>query len=367
MVVTQFRSESDKANHEFKKLDFNIINNGYTRKEIAAVRTRYRTTFTRWAAKEEELSRYEEEHSIDTRWLPGSDSYMATQTLLVERSYRRAVDSLERLVVQRLFELTKLGMNGVGKSMLFMLSLGCIDRRLGYKLREKISKALQTRSGAIKTALQQYNDAAAKLNPPRDPLTWSTVLKAATVADFDLLRDTRTDIRCLPWTEPSRREATTYYFGIKRAREEIVRLNVEITRLLTFMFDTHIDYYHAVQRYIIEDPPLAHSLSQQWQYQDRINESVVCKLVQTSQLRGFTGKLSIGSRIGRDASFRSGIPPPHWASHIQSESMIEVSFGNKEGPEVELAVDEDDIPRQINVDTDLVVQLIERLSTSNDT
>ena len=367
MVITQFRSESDKANIEFNRLDFDIINNGYTQKEIAAVRTRYRTTFTRWAAKEEELCRYEEEHSIETRWLPDSDSYKATQTLLVERSYRRAVDNLERLVVQRLFELTKLGMNGVGKFMLFILSSGCIDRRIGYKLREKISKALRTRSGAIKTALQQYNDAAAKLNPPRDPLTWSTVLKAATVADFDLLRDTRTDIRCLPWTEPSRREATTYYFGIKRAREEIVRLNVEITRLLTFMFDTHIDYYHAVQRYIIEDPPLACSLSQQWQYQDRINESVVYKLVQTSQLRGFTGKLFIGSRIGRDTSFRSGIPPPHWASLIQSEFMIEDSLGQKNGAEVDLAIDDDDIPREINIDTEVVVQLIERLSTSDDT
>jgi hypothetical protein len=73
------------------------------------------------------------------------------------------------------------------------------------------------------------------LNPPRNPLTWITVLKAATVADFDLLRDTRTDIRSLPWTEPSRREAMSYYFGIKRAHEEIIRLNVEITRLLTFM------------------------------------------------------------------------------------------------------------------------------------
>lgn len=121
--LIQPRSESDKANVDFKNLDFNIINNGYTRKQIAAVRTRNRTTFTRWAAKEEELCRYEEEHAIDTRWLPDSDSYKATRKLLVERSYRTAVDNLERLVVQRLFELTKLGMNGVGESMLFMLIL----------------------------------------------------------------------------------------------------------------------------------------------------------------------------------------------------------------------------------------------------
>jgi hypothetical protein len=57
MVIIKPRSESDKASVDFKKLDFNIIHNGYKKKEIAAVRTRYWTTFTRWAAKEEELSR----------------------------------------------------------------------------------------------------------------------------------------------------------------------------------------------------------------------------------------------------------------------------------------------------------------------
>ena len=31
-----------------------------------------------------------------------------------ERKYRRAIDDLERLVVQRLFEMKKLGMSGVG-------------------------------------------------------------------------------------------------------------------------------------------------------------------------------------------------------------------------------------------------------------
>ena len=114
MLTIQLRTESDRAKVAFQNLDFDIVNNGYKRKEITGVRTRYRTTFTRWQVKEEELTRYEEEHSIDERWLPSSDIYKETQKLLAERSYRRAVDNLERLVVQRLFELTKLGMNGVG-------------------------------------------------------------------------------------------------------------------------------------------------------------------------------------------------------------------------------------------------------------
>ena len=84
MVIIQSRSELDQANVKFRNLDFNIIKNGYMRKEIAAVRTRHRTKFTCWAAKEEELSRCEEEHAIDTHWLPDSNSYKATQKLLVE-------------------------------------------------------------------------------------------------------------------------------------------------------------------------------------------------------------------------------------------------------------------------------------------
>lgn len=225
---------------------------------------------------------------------------------------------------------------------------------------------MRTRSGAIKTALKQYNEAAGLLNPPRDPLTWSTVLKAATVADFDLLRDTRTDIRRLPWTEPSRREAMTFYFGIKRAHEEIVRLNIEITRLVTYMFDTHVDYYHAIRYHMIEDPPLARSLSEEWRYQDRINESIVRKLVQASRLHGFTGKLSIGSRIGRDTSLSVDVPFPDWASLIDSTNVSSSgdSHTGHDGGDVEITVDEDDIPREVNIDTELVVQLIERLSTA---
>lgn len=114
MLIEFYRQESDQAADEHKKLDYNIINNGYQKKEIQAVRTRYRTTFTRYQLQEEQLTRYEEEHGIDTRWLPDSTAYKEAQKLLVERAYRRAIDHLERLVVQRLFELTKLGMNGVG-------------------------------------------------------------------------------------------------------------------------------------------------------------------------------------------------------------------------------------------------------------
>jgi hypothetical protein len=205
--------------------------------------------------------------------------------------------------------------------------------------------------------LKQYNDAAALLTPPREPLTWSTVLKAVTVAEFDLLRDTRTDIRYLPWTEPSRREATTYYFGIKRAKEEIVRLNVEIMRLLTFMFDTHVDYQLAIQKHVETDPSLAHSLFIQWQYEDRINTAIARKLLQTSQLNGFSGCLTIATRLGRDPSLPTGISPPSWVAMLEAALPVL--------PDTEDVDDDDDIPREVQVDTDVVIQLFENINASD--
>uniref|UniRef100_A0A8H8CMU1 Uncharacterized protein n=1 Tax=Psilocybe cubensis TaxID=181762 RepID=A0A8H8CMU1_PSICU len=332
------KREYDAAKRDYDNLDWSVR---YQTPAIAAIRQRHQTLFRKLELKEQSLLIYEEEHGITERWDPNSESYKRGEKLLQERNYRHAVDNLERLVVQRLFELMKLRMNGVG-----------------YKLREKISKALHARSVAIQTALKQYNTAASLLIPPREPLTWATVVQAATVADFDLLRDTRNDICQFPWTEPSRREATNFYFRIKRARKEIVHLNVEITRLLTFLYNTHVDYQRAICNNNVTDLPLASYLSREWNRQNRIAEEIVNQLVQTSRLHGFTGSLKIGSRVGRDPELCEGIPPPAWASLLIDQPMPMTAAQEYSA--------EDEIAREVeHVDLNLVVELIEQISMSS--
>lgn len=228
-----------------------------------------------------------------------------------ERRYRLTLDKLERLVVQRLLELTKLGMSGVGT----LFTLIFIHHRLtqslaGYKLREKISKALKTRAEAISKALAAYNVASSQLNPPREQLTWPQVIQTVCLAEFDLLRDTRTDIRNLAWTNPSRREARLLYFGIKRAKEEIQRLNIEITRLITFMIDDHVDYWRAISANIFTNPHLAREMSEQWKYRTAINRSIVERFVKTSRLPSFSGTLFPGVRLDRDRDLNLDAPLP---------------------------------------------------------
>ncbi|KAL0058193.1 hypothetical protein AAF712_015143 [Marasmius tenuissimus] len=72
---------------------------------------------------------------------------------MCHRNFRQALDKLEQLVVQRLMELTKLNMSGVG-----------------YEQREKVSQALRARAKAIQTALDAYNEAAQVMDPPRQTL-----------------------------------------------------------------------------------------------------------------------------------------------------------------------------------------------------
>jgi hypothetical protein len=113
-VKTLSRKLSITAAQDHRNLDFHIINSGWTAPKIKDVRTRYRTTYSRTLMLEEELARFEELHSIEQRWAPTSKEYQEASVMMSERRYRRALDNVEFLVVQRLMEMTKLGASGVG-------------------------------------------------------------------------------------------------------------------------------------------------------------------------------------------------------------------------------------------------------------
>ena len=96
-------------------------------------------------------------------------------------------------------------------------------------MRKHIAKLLQSRSHAIKTALERYNVAAAAMCPPKPQLQWDQVVEYSFLSQFDLLRsDSREDISQRPWATPAGRLAMDLYFKVQRAHEEIQRLNVEI-------------------------------------------------------------------------------------------------------------------------------------------
>jgi hypothetical protein len=51
---------------------------------------------------------------IDKRWDPSSPEYLETLGYLSMRTYQRALEELQRLVIQRLFELHKMNISATG-------------------------------------------------------------------------------------------------------------------------------------------------------------------------------------------------------------------------------------------------------------
>ncbi|KAG6877117.1 hypothetical protein C0992_010768 [Termitomyces sp. T32_za158] len=94
--------------------------------------------------------------------------------MAAKRCYQRCLDNLEALVVSKMFELTKMNMSQ---------------------------------------------------------------MEYAFLADFDLLSDTREDVRKRPWAVPAACIMMDEYFKILCAWEEINQLNVEIQRLVTYIHD----------------------------------------------------------------------------------------------------------------------------------
>ncbi|KII92210.1 hypothetical protein PLICRDRAFT_104028 [Plicaturopsis crispa FD-325 SS-3] len=207
---------------------------------------------------------------IQVRWVATDPEWQNAGRLVAMRKYQRALDSLEGLIVARMFELSKMNRSQTGKS------------------------SLETRSSAIRTALDRYNTAAASLSPPRRMLEWKEVVEYAFLADFDLLRDARQDISQRPWATPAGRLAMDMHFKMHRAEEEIQRLNVEIRRVATYLRDED-SYLRACEAQVRpSNAALAYQISVHRLERGRFNSHHVRRLQDIAKLPGFSGTISPG-------------------------------------------------------------------------
>ncbi|EIW86142.1 hypothetical protein CONPUDRAFT_46498, partial [Coniophora puteana RWD-64-598 SS2] len=283
----------------------------------------------------------ESQLEVEHRWEEGSDDWVKTGRMVAMRSYQRALDKLEGLIVARIFELNSMNKPG-----------------MGYALRQHIGKALKARASAIRTALQKYNIAAAALNPPRSHLSWDDVVNYAFLADFDLLRDTRQDISTRDWAKPAARSTMDLHFKICRAREEIVRLDVEVKRMATYLHDE--DRYLIACEEILRPlhAPLAMQVAVYRSVRARCNEHHWKRLRDIAKLEGFTGSIDVGegaqTGLGESASTPCPIVPPTLLSScsrlpmLEGESDLEDTDDDDEEPSPDSVDDVDDTQELIN-------------------
>lgn len=239
---------------------------------------------------------------VEDTWTPEHPQYQETLRYMRMRRFHRALDTLQRLVVQRLLEMTKANASGMSEYLdISPTPLSTDLVLLGYKLRTSIGKAMKTRSKAIRTALKKYNSLATQMDPPAPVLQWKDVMNYAFVSEFDLLHHaySHRDISQLPWAIQLNREIAGKYYKIKGARDEIVRLNVECRRLQTHIRDEEALYVQVIQRLSQTSPLLAEEVRAAYENRRRVNRVHRVRLNAIQSLEGFTGWTTAGTRLER--------------------------------------------------------------------
>ncbi|KAJ7832588.1 hypothetical protein B0H13DRAFT_2370880 [Mycena leptocephala] len=165
---------------------------------------------------------------------------------------------------------------------------------------ENTLQSLQARSKAIKAAIAKYNDTAEAMEPPMPTLDWEDVVECAFLADFDLLREAREDIRQEPWALPAGRAAMDQHFKLLRADEEIQRLNIEIRRLITYMGDENVPHFEEGRLREEGDERIAHQVRLLRMERGRFTSLHMERFTKLSKIPGFTGNILPGTSISRE-------------------------------------------------------------------
>ncbi|KAF8184124.1 hypothetical protein K438DRAFT_1907889 [Mycena galopus ATCC 62051] len=221
----------------------------------------------------------EEKLDITDRWTVDSPQWASTVQQVKQSKYQKALDAVELLVVERIFELTKMNLSQTGP---------------------------KARSKAVQNAIDRYNAAALALDPPMNSLTWEQVVEYTFLADFDILRDTRAKIQSRPWTwdsscalagPPSYRLAMDTYFKIERAQEEITRLNIEIRRMVTWIRDEGSTLRSGSGKSLEQaesDWLLGVQMKLYREQRGRFDDDHMNRFQKLSKMKGFTGRISPG-------------------------------------------------------------------------
>ncbi|KAJ7599684.1 hypothetical protein C8J56DRAFT_767478 [Mycena floridula] len=272
--------------------------------------------------------------NIDTRWTPASPEYIKTLEYTSKRDYHRALDNLQRLVIQQLLEMHKAGLS-----------------QTGYKARQHIAARLQTRSKAIRRAVAAYNKAALCLDPVCDTLDWKKVSHYTFLDQFHILRDNRPDIHKKPWANPVIRDTIKQYQRLVHAHEEVQRCSIETRRIDTAIRDEQIQFRQVLLREQKSD--LFHPLLDYVKRRITVNQSLSARIQQIYKLPVFQGIRGPGVRDGANTTEIS--------EDAASEEVVPDGWLNVADPESD---DEDWLDEEDDQELQRLVDLIGDLSAS---
>jgi len=123
----------------------------------------------------------------------------------------------------------------------------------------------------------------------RLPLDWSAISQYGSLAEFELLRESCTNIHALPWADSANRQAAIYQLKLECAHEERIQLNIEIQRLLTSMRDEEGELSQHAKDLNAWSPWLATELKNMLACHARLNDVHRTQIQQIFALHSYNG------------------------------------------------------------------------------
>ncbi len=287
-----------------------------------------------------DIAEMEQALDIQNTWQPTDQEYREVKQWIATRKYHVALGNLQRLVVQRLFELHKMNLSQTGtleSDVMVLASTDCDTP--GYRMRRHIAKSLQARSRAIRNAIRAYNAAATALEPARPTLDWETVSHYRFLQQFTLLNDTRADLRDKKWAEPAVREAIRQARRVARAREELDHVDNEALRVRTHIRDEELLFASVLEDLIRTRDPVYGAVAAYVRRRHAANRHILISLNKLADHPRFTGQ--------RTPSVRPGGSLPALAPSCTVEQILAFS-----SEQVDLVVSgEDDSPEDEHAET----------------
>ncbi|KAF8592325.1 hypothetical protein K439DRAFT_1610152 [Ramaria rubella] len=223
----------------------------------------------------------EQQLGLSKRWTPEDEAYQRAAVYLKHCHFIWVVEELERLVVQRLFELSKANL-----------------METGYKMRKHIGQAIAHRSAAVHAAVDKYNTLAPLQMPPCPILEYSAVAAYSWLGEFDLLKESCYEVLQRPWAVPANCEVATKYYKIVRAHEELQHLNVKARRLHIWVVDEGVHLNTVITQLHDTDPILAAAIQAKALVWQRVNNVHCARLRVLYKLPGYTGHITPAVKLG---------------------------------------------------------------------
>ncbi|KAJ7321591.1 hypothetical protein DFH08DRAFT_917231 [Mycena albidolilacea] len=217
---------------------------------------------------------------IEPWWTSSDAEWIAAATAIKNHKYQGALDAIEKIIVERLLEMTKIHQSGTG-----------------YKMWSHIAKALQSRSKGVRNTIERYNAVALNMDPPMPTCSWDEVVNYGFLSEFDLLCNTRDSVQSQPWTRRNYRFAMDSYCMILHACKEIKRLNIEMKRVVTWIDNEDLFFQKKEEEYKESNPALAFQISVYCQQRAHSDTNHMHRLWALAKSLSFIGSVEPGASI----------------------------------------------------------------------